>query len=103
MTGGGPPRVTSPGHGDGRDWRRKVGLRGGGPAALITTLAVFRFRVETGEAYLASFHPGQSVESVRAQTGWDLQVAAGVGPTREPTPAELEIVRSCDPEGFWTR
>ena len=95
--------ITSPGHGDGRDWRRKVGLRGGGPSALITTLGVFRFHRDTKEAYLASFHPGQSVESVRAQTGWDLKVAADVGPTPEATHAELEIVRSCDPEGFWTR
>lgn len=95
--------ITSPGHGDGRDWRRKVGLYGGGPSALITTLAVFRFHRDTKEAYLASFHPGQSVESVRAQTGWDLKVAADVGPTPEATHAELEIVRSCDPQGFWTR
>ena len=95
--------ITSPGHGDGRDWRREVGLRGGGPSALITTLGVFRFHPETKEAYLASFHPGQSVESVRAQTGWDLQVAADVSETPEPSSPELEIVRTSDPEGFWTR
>ncbi|MBI2153922.1 MAG: CoA-transferase [Candidatus Rokubacteria bacterium] len=95
--------ITSPGHGDGGDWRRKVGLRGGGPSALITTLGVFRFHPETKEAYLASFHPGQSVESVRAQTGWDLKVALDVAPTPEPSAPELEIVRASDPEGFWTR
>jgi glutaconate CoA-transferase subunit B len=95
--------ITSPGHGDGRDWRRKVGLRGGGPSALITTLGVFRFHPETKEAYLASFHPGQTVDSVRAQTGWDLKVAGDAGPTPEPTAAELDIVRTSDPEGFWIR
>ncbi|MBI2543693.1 MAG: CoA-transferase, partial [Candidatus Rokubacteria bacterium] len=79
------------------------GLRGGGPSALITTLGVFRFHPETKEAYLASFHPGQSVESVRAQTGWDLKVALDVAPTPEPSAPELEIVRASDPEGFWTR
>src|SRR5258708_25020147 len=36
--------VTSPGHGDGTPgWRARHGLQGGGPAAIITTLCVFRF------------------------------------------------------------
>src|SRR5947209_3820608 len=55
--------VTSPGHGDGTgsrspgdvSWRERVGLPGGGPAALITTLGVFGF--EDGEAILRSYHP----------------------------------------------
>ncbi len=95
--------VTSPGHGEGGDWRRRVGLPGGGPVALITTLGVFRFDGATKEAYLASYHPGQSVDTVRAETGWELRVAADVRETASPTPAELSIVRECDPEGFWTR
>jgi glutaconate CoA-transferase subunit B len=61
--------VTSPGHGDGPGWRERVGLAGGGPAALITTLGVFRFDAEARKAVLASYHPGQSVDSVRAATG----------------------------------
>lgn len=94
--------LTSPGHGEGRDWRRRVGLSGGGPVALITTLGVFRFDPESKEAYLASYHPGQSVEAVKAQTGWDLKVAPDVTTTPAPKPAELEIVRAYDPLGFWT-
>ena len=35
--------ITSPGFGDGAGWRERVGLTGGGPSAVITTLAVFRF------------------------------------------------------------
>ncbi len=70
---------------------------------MITTLGVFRFHPETKEAYLASFHPGQSVESVRAQTGWNLKVAGDAGPTPEPAAAKLDIVCTSDPEGFWTR
>jgi len=95
--------VTSPGFGDGPGWRERVGLAGGGPAAVITTLGVFRFARDTREMVLASYHPGQSVESVRAATGWDLRVAADVGPTPTPTAEELAIVRDCDPAGFWTR
>jgi glutaconate CoA-transferase subunit B len=95
--------ITSPGFGDGAGWRERVGLPGGGPAAVITTLGVYRFGPKTREMVLASWHPGQSAESVRAATGWDLRVADGCHQTAIPTAAELEIVRACDPAGFWTR
>jgi glutaconate CoA-transferase subunit B len=52
---------------------------------------------------LASYHPGQSIESVRAATGWDLRVADDCRETPTPTAEELDIVRACDPAGFWTR
>ncbi len=94
--------VTSPGHGTGRGWRGRVGLPGGGPSAVITTLGVLRFN-EDGEMYLASVHPGHSVEEVRANTGWDLAVADELYETPPPTPEELTLVRRWDPEGFWTR
>ena len=95
--------ITSPGFGDGAGWRERVGLPGGGPAAVITTLGVYRFDPKTREMVLASWHPGQSAESVRAATGWDLRVADSCRETPTPTATELEIVRACDPAGFWTR
>lgn len=95
--------ITSPGFGDGPGWRERVGLTGGGPAAVITTLAVYRFDADSREMSLATYHPGQSVDSVRAATGWDLRVAPDVRETPTPTAAELAIVRACDPDGFWTR
>ena len=94
--------VTSPGHGDGPGWRERVGLPGGGPSALITTLGVFRFDERSKEALLVQYHPGQSVDRVRAATGWDLSVASDVHETPAPASEELEIVRACDPQGFWT-
>ncbi len=93
--------VTTPGHGDRPGWRERVGLRGGGPDVLITTLGVFRF--QGGEAVLTSYHPGSSVERVRAETGWALRVAPDVHETEPPSDAVLGIVRGYDPEGFWTR
>src|ERR1700737_1583144 len=96
--------VTSPGHGDGTPgWRERNGLVGGGPAAIITTLCVLRFPEGGGEAYLASVHPGHTVDQVRAETGWELKVGADVGETPGPTEAELAAIRKFDPEGFWTR
>lgn len=93
--------ITSPGNGDGKEWRQRVGLPRGGPAAAITTKAVLRFG-EDGEAYLASVHPGISVDDVVANTGWKLRVPAGVGETTVPTPSELKAIREYDREGFWT-
>jgi len=95
--------ITSPGFGDGAGWRERVGLPGSGPAAVITTLGVYRFEPKTREMVLASWHPGQSVETVRTATGWDLRLADGCSRTPTPTAAELEFVRACDPTGFWTR
>ena len=96
--------VTSPGHGDGTPgWRRRHGLLGGGPVSIITTLAVLRFPEGGGEAFLASVHPGHSVEEVRERTGWELRVAEGAGETPAPSEAELAVIRRFDPEGFWTR
>jgi glutaconate CoA-transferase subunit B len=94
--------VTSPGFGEGGDWRARVGLPGGGPAAVITTLGLFRFDPASGEMLLASTHPGVTAAEVRAQTGWALRTAAAVAATPPPTPEELAAIRRFDPEGFWT-
>src|SRR5437660_2947606 len=95
--------VTSPGYGDGPGWRARNGLLGGGPAAIVTTLAVLRFPEGGGEAELASVHPGHTVDEVRQRTGWDLRVADGVEVTPAPTAEELAEIRRLDPDGFWTR
>lgn len=97
--------ITSPGWGEGPDagpaWRRAQGLERGGPAALITSLAVFRF-VE-GRAALAQLHPGVSLEQVVQATGWALETARQPATTPAPTQEELDIIRTYDPQGFWTR
>ncbi len=95
--------VTSPGYGNGGNWRRQVGLPGGGPAAIVTTLGTLTFDPETKEAILASYHPGVSPDEVRRQTGWPLRVSSTVHATAPPTEEELAIIRSYDPKGFWTR
>ena len=99
-----PERVsflTSPGNGDGKDWRQRVGLPRGGPAAVITTKGVLRF-AEDGEAFLASVHPGVEVEDVLANTGWKLRIGHNLTTTLQPDAAELQAIREYDKEGFWT-
>ena len=97
--------VTGPGHRPGPEeppgWRARVGLAGGGPAAIITDLGVLRFG-EDGEAYLASVHPGVTVEEVRARTGWALRVPEAVPETAPPSAHERNLLAEIDPGGFWT-
>src|SRR3954447_25869161 len=93
--------VTSPGNGDGSPhWRRKVGLPRGGPSAVITTKAVLRFASD-GEAYLASHHPGVTVEDIVTSTGWKLRLADNVTETVPPNDQELRAIRAYDKKGFW--
>ncbi len=99
-----PERVsflTSPGNGDGKGWRQRVGLPRGGPSTVITTKAVLRFG-EDSEAFLASVHPGVDVDDVVANTGWRLRVADNLVTTPEPNAEELRAIREYDKEGFWT-
>ncbi|HWX55695.1 MAG TPA: CoA-transferase [Verrucomicrobiae bacterium] len=93
--------ITSPGNGEGTGWRRRVGLQHGGPAAVITSKCVLRFG-DDGEAYLATIHPGVTVDDVLANTGWKLKIADDVKSTVEPTQAELKAIRDYDKAGFWT-
>jgi glutaconate CoA-transferase subunit B len=94
--------MTSPGFGDGKGWRERNGLRGGGPCAVITTKGILRFDSETKEMILNSIHPGTTVESVVENTGWNLRCAPKVEKMKPPTRSELRIVRKYDPLGFWT-
>ncbi len=101
--------VTSPGYGypdesgsAGIAWRKRVGLPRGGPSALITTLAVFTFDPENGEALLHSYHPSTTIEQVQEQTGWPLRLASDCAETVPPSEHELRVIRECDPQGVWT-
>jgi glutaconate CoA-transferase, subunit B len=99
-----PERVgylTSPGYGTGRGWRREVGLVRGGPARVITSLAVLGFDPESGEMVLESVHAGVTADEVRANTGWALRGGPRPATTPEPTAEELAVLRRFDPEGTW--
>jgi glutaconate CoA-transferase subunit B len=96
--------MTSPGYGDGSPgWRKRNGILGGGPVAIITTLCVFRFPEGGGEAYVDTVHPGHTADEVREKTGWQLRLADHVAETPSPTDSELATMRRFDPDGFWTR
>ncbi len=94
---------TSAGFLDGKAQREAAGVRGGGPQAIVTDLGVME-PDETGELVLTALHPGRSVEEVRANTGWDIKVAAELRVTAPPTEDELRILHEeLDPDGIYLK
>ncbi|MFZ7104567.1 MAG: CoA-transferase subunit beta [Peptococcaceae bacterium] len=94
--------ITSPGYLTGYESREQAGLLWGGPAAIITNKCIFRFAAESKEAYLASLHPGVTVEEVRNEVSWDLQVAADIENTEPPTVEQVKLIRALDPNKIYT-
>ena len=66
---------------------------------VVTNLAVLDFQTPDHSMRLRSVHPGVTVEEVTAATGFPLVIPAGVPRTREPTAAELALLRDrLDPD-----
>jgi glutaconate CoA-transferase subunit B len=96
--------LTTPGHLDGGDARRKLGMPGDGPALVVTDKALFDFANPEREMQLTSLHPGVTLDEVRASVGWPLRVAPDISETPPPTAEELRLVRvELDPEGLYRR
>jgi glutaconate CoA-transferase, subunit B len=85
--------VTSVGHGSGPTDRQVLGLHGAGPVRVITDLGVLEPDPETAELVLTALHQGVTVEQVRAETGWPLQVSADLMLTAPPSDEELTTLR----------
>ena len=66
--------------------------RQGGPAALVTGRCVFDFDRAARRFRLASLHPGETAETVRANTGFAYDAPADVPLTPSPTETELALL-----------
>jgi glutaconate CoA-transferase subunit B len=95
--------VTSPGWLAGADSRRQAGLHFGGASGVITNLALLGFDPTERSMRVEALHPGVTLEQVRAATGFPLGVAPEVVRTQPPSPAELGLLRSLDPERRYLR
>jgi glutaconate CoA-transferase, subunit B len=84
---------TTVGFGDGPSDRERLGFRGFGPTAVITDLGVLEPDADTKELTLTQIHPGVEIDYIRAQTGWDLRVAAQPSTTPAPRQDELSALR----------
>ncbi|MFC5721504.1 CoA-transferase subunit beta [Streptomyces gamaensis] len=71
---------------------------------VVTDLAVLDFDTPDRTLRVRSLHPGVTAEEVRAATGFPLDIPADVPRTREPTRAELRLIREViDPDGLCHR
>ena len=87
-----------------REWKPKKEVWKGtpfancGPEAVVTNMGVYRFD-ENGIIYLESNHPGISIQQVKDNCGFDLNVERLKGETSAPTYKELFVLREfVDPE-----
>ena len=101
-----PERVdfrTSAGFLGGRAEREALGLRGGGPQAVVTDLGILE-PDENGELVLAALHPGATVEQARQNTGWDLKSVPDIRYTDHLKEEELRILHEeLDPQGIYLK
>ncbi len=73
----------------------------GGPSAVITNMGVFRFD-DDGVMYLDTVHPGFSVDDIKENCGFDVNVSRVSGETLPPTYEEIDILyKQIDPEGIF--
>lgn len=94
--------LTSPGHLNGGDARRELGMPGYGPDKVITDKALFTFDNPEREMMLVELAPGETVESVQAVIGWPIRVADELREMMPPSAAELTVVRDqLDPQGLY--
>jgi acyl CoA:acetate/3-ketoacid CoA transferase beta subunit len=71
---------------------------GAGPHYLITDLGQFDFA--NGVLRLISIHPGETLERIKAKTGFPVEVAPDCGETEPPSAEEVRLLREViDPLG----
>jgi len=88
--------VTSAGHLDGGDARKRLGLPGKGPVAVVTDICIMEPNENTKELTVTHLHPGVTREQVTTATGWEVQFAQILQETPVPTLAELETLRDLE-------
>jgi glutaconate CoA-transferase, subunit B len=89
--------VSAPGTLGSRKERQARGLRWGRPERVFTDLCVMEFDAD-GRLFVASLHPGVTLEEVREATSFDLDYPEPQE-TLAPTPEELGALAVIDPDG----
>ncbi len=93
--------ISAAGYLDGGDARARLGLEGG-PAMVISNLAVMDFHPVSKKMRLKSVHPGATIEQVQAATGFELLMPESAIPdTRLPTEEQVRLIRAeIDPDNM---
>ena len=91
--------LTSPGYLSGGDSRNNSGhfTLNSGPCTLISRKGIFKFDPVSKEMFLAYNHPGITVEEIRKDIPWELNVSPDLEETKPPSAEELEFTRRFNP------
>jgi glutaconate CoA-transferase, subunit B len=88
--------VTSVGYLDGGEARRRLGLPGKGPVAVITDLCIMAPEAASRELCVTHLHPGVDRDQVEKATGWPVRFAAAVQQTAPPSRQEIDTLRDLE-------
>jgi glutaconate CoA-transferase subunit B len=88
--------ITSVGHGEGGDSRKRLGLPGAGPVGIITDLCIMEPEAGTHEFIVTTLHPDVTREQVIAATGWAVRFAETVVVSDLPSEYELTALRDLE-------
>ena len=93
--------ISAAGYLDGGDARERLGLKGG-PAMVISNLAVMDFHPVSKKMRLKSVHPGVTVEQVQEATGFELLMPEStIAETGLPTREQVRLIRvEIDPDNM---
>jgi glutaconate CoA-transferase subunit B len=68
-------------------------LRRGHPSKLVTPKATFRFDMDAAVLMLDTIHPPWTLDDIRANTGFELDVNGAIPVTPAPSKEELRVLR----------
>jgi len=85
--------ITSAGYFSGGDARKRAGVPGNGPSAVITDLCILKPEPGSFELVVSSIHSGVIRQQIVHNTGWPVRFAPDCAETPAPTAHELEVLR----------
>jgi glutaconate CoA-transferase, subunit B len=91
--------ISALGWGDG-DTRHRLGIAVPGPELCLTPAGIFDFPPPLHQMRLVALRPGWTLQRAREMTAFPLHEGVPVATIAQPTPTELQILRTkVDPEG----
>ena len=95
--------ITTPGFIDERNQRKKYNMQGRGPDLVITDFGVYRFSKKNHKMFLSEMHPGITLNDLKQNVSWDINISPNLTSTKLPTKEELNIISELDPNRIHLR